>query len=166
MWHVRERLYSYIKLKLSAFDFSILSSSLIMPPRKKAADSAPAAPTRSSSRTKAAAAAAPAPAPAAPAAKPKSKGKRARANSDDEEDAPAKKPVSKKAKKSKAVVDEDPEEEQEEEVEEAPKPAKMKQVIKRGAAPVDETSGKRYLNTYLYVPDKLSNMIGKVCEYY
>ncbi|KAE9409403.1 PARP-domain-containing protein [Gymnopus androsaceus JB14] len=112
-----------------------------MPPRKKAAnaDGSAPAPTRSSSRTKAAAAAAPA-APA-PAAKPKSKGKRARATSDDEEDspAPAKKPASKKAKKSKAVVDEDAEEEEEEE---APKPAKMKQVIKRGAAPVDDMSGK------------------------
>ncbi|KAJ7102466.1 poly polymerase catalytic domain-containing protein [Mycena belliarum] len=68
-----------------------------MPPRKKAADGAPAAPTRASTRTKAT----PADAPAATASKPKSK--RARDASDSEDDAPAaKKPPSKKAKKAPA----------------------------------------------------------------
>ncbi|KAJ3973280.1 PARP-domain-containing protein [Lentinula raphanica] len=106
-----------------------------MPPRKKTANgAAPAAPTRSSSRTKAAAAAPTAP---APVSKPKSKAKRARTGSDDEDEAPAKKPASKRAKKSQPVVDE-----KDEDVEMEDKPTKMKQVIRRGAAPVDEVSGK------------------------
>ncbi|KAJ3724305.1 poly polymerase catalytic domain-containing protein [Lentinula guzmanii] len=111
-----------------------------MPPRKKTADgAAPAAPTRSSSRTKAAKdAAAAATTTAATVAKPKSKTKRARTSSDDEDDAPpAKKPASKKAKKSKAAVDT-----KDEDIEMEDKPVNVKQVIKRGAAPVDEVSGK------------------------
>ncbi|KAJ3905195.1 PARP-domain-containing protein [Lentinula edodes] len=108
-----------------------------MPPRKKTADgAAPAAPTRSSSRNKAAKNAADAVATATTVSKPKSKTKRAHPSSDDEDDAPAKKPASKKAKKSKTTVDED------EDAKAEDKPANIKQVIKRGAAPVDEVSGK------------------------
>ncbi|KAJ4485480.1 PARP-domain-containing protein [Lentinula aciculospora] len=110
-----------------------------MPPRNKTAGgAATAAPTRSSSRTKAAKDAkdAAATTTTAPVSKPKSKSKRARANSDDEDDTPAQKPASKRVKKTKTAVDDEPEDIV------MDKPANIKQVIKRGAAPVDEVSGK------------------------
>ncbi|KAG5715912.1 Poly [ADP-ribose] polymerase 2-A [Termitomyces sp. T112] len=129
-----------------------------MPPRKKAADGTPAAPTRSSARTRAAQAAAaattPAPPPLPPQAKPKSK--RPRASSVDE---PASKPTSKKAKKGKAK--EDGGNEAEAETEDAQKdadddvaqeePKKMVTVIKRGAAPVDPHSGR--VDTHMVYTD-------------
>ncbi|KNZ78174.1 Poly [ADP-ribose] polymerase 2-A [Termitomyces sp. J132] len=129
-----------------------------MPPRKKAADGTPAAPSRSSARTRAAQAAAaattPAPPPLPPQAKPKSK--RPRASSVDE---PASKPTSKKAKKRKAK--EDGGNEAEAETEDAQKdadddvaqeePKKMVTVIKRGAAPVDPHSGR--VDTHMVYTD-------------
>ncbi|KAJ7293875.1 poly polymerase catalytic domain-containing protein [Mycena rebaudengoi] len=116
-----------------------------MPPKKKvAADgSAPAAPTRASTRTKTT----PAP-PAAAATTSKPKSKRARAASDSEDDAPAaKKPASKKAKKapakkSKAAADDDEEDDEEEDDAAPDPPAKMVTVLKRGRAPVDVGSGR------------------------
>ncbi|KAG6903003.1 hypothetical protein C0995_008576 [Termitomyces sp. Mi166 len=128
-----------------------------MPPRKKAADGVPTAPTRSSARTRAAqAAAAAAPAPSAPPAQEKSKSKRPRASSID---APASKSASKKAKKGKAKEDDG--DEAEAEAEDAQKdatddavadePKKMVTVIKRGAAPVDPRSGR--VDTHMVYTD-------------
>ncbi|KAG6852521.1 hypothetical protein C0991_011268, partial [Blastosporella zonata] len=133
-----------------------------MPPRKKAADGEPTAPTRSSARTKAAAAAAaaalasatptPPPAPAKPKAPAKTKApaklksKRSLAS---EDDTPAPKPPSKKAKKGKAKQVEDEDEDDDEDVQQdaaddevADEPKKMVTILKRGAAPVDPNSGK------------------------
>ncbi|KAF5392567.1 hypothetical protein D9757_002114 [Collybiopsis confluens] len=124
-----------------------------MPPRKKAADGTASVPTRSSARNKTSVAAVPAPVPA-PAAKPKSKGKRARADEDDDDDeAPAqKKLASKKAKKSKVTAGDD--EDKDDNAAKDNKPtSNMKQVIVRGAAPVDEKSGK--VNTHqVYTNDE------------
>ncbi|KAJ7480106.1 poly polymerase catalytic domain-containing protein [Mycena galericulata] len=113
-----------------------------MPPRKKAAaaDGSAPAPTRSSTRTKTAPA-------AATTSKPKSK--RARDDSDEEEedDAPvAKKPASKKAKKAPAkkaaAKDDDEDDGDAGDADDAPAPAKMVTVLKRGRAPVDPGSHK------------------------
>ncbi|KAL0065642.1 hypothetical protein AAF712_007283 [Marasmius tenuissimus] len=173
-----------------------------MPPRKKstADGAAPAAPTRTSARSKAAQEAKAAAGPASngddqvPATKkPASKRKRTTAASDDEDGASkAKKPASKKAKKSEETIDEEDkadgmdvdeeekpkatkpaskkpaskkpaskkakakaEEEEEEEAEEEEKTEekKMVTVIKRGAAPVDPSSGK--VNTHqVYANDE------------
>ncbi|KAL0951402.1 hypothetical protein HGRIS_008098 [Hohenbuehelia grisea] len=136
-----------------------------MPPRKKAAAAAaadangdaadPPKATRSSTRTKKAALPAAAPVAAAPA-KPKAKRGRAAAASDNEDEAekPAakKKKTTKKAAKKDEPVDDDAEdvtkqddamdEEKDDPASDKEEPKKMVTVLKRGAAPVDPTSGK------------------------